>query len=186
MRPRLRSALAGLALGWLGLMYTVGELPRHGHFNAAREEGGVLRYPPEAVQSIALDHAGSHFEAMRVGNGWRFTPVPHAPETLARQIESALRYLHVSPPVRRLGRAGQADSTLAAAGLAPPVGVLVITAGPGQRRAFALGGTAPDGILRYLRGEDSGERYLVSGFVAGAWDDVAKAWKSGPRQAYKR
>jgi hypothetical protein len=186
MMRRLRSALALSALGWLAVMYAVGELPRHGHFNAARDEGGVLTFPPPAVQKMVMNYAGERFEATREGTGWRFRPAPRSTERLTRQIDAALRYLHVSPPVRRLGYPAKADPVLAASGLSPPVGSLVITSGSGERHRFSLGGAAPDRILRYLRDDDSGELYLMSGFVAGAWDEVAKAWKSGPRQAYKR
>lgn len=187
MKGSLRSALALLALGWLVFMYLAGELPRHGHFNAARIDGGVLEFAPEQVQKITLDAGGVRYEAKRAAAAaWRFTPVPTAPLRLADRLDAALRYLHVSPPVRSLGFPAQTDPVLDASGLAHPTAVLVVTSDNSRQQRFSLGETAPDGILRYLRADDSGELYLVSGFVAGAWDELAKAWKSGPRRAYKR
>ena len=186
MSRSLRSVLAGLALCWLAVMYGVGELPRHGHFNDARNDGGVFDLPPEAVMKLELVHSGRRFEARRKGAEWEFQPPPRTPLQLQGQIEAALRYLRVSPPVRSLGHPVPTDPVLAASGLVPAKAALVITTGTGKPRRFSLGGVAPDGILRYLRDDDSGELHLVSGFVANVWDDVAKAWKSVPPQAYKR
>ena len=47
-------AVALLALAWLGVMYVIGELPRHRHFHRATQDGGLLASSPAEVRQLVV------------------------------------------------------------------------------------------------------------------------------------
>lgn len=179
-------AVALFALAWLGVMYVVGELPRHRHFHRATQDGGLLASSPAEIRRLVLHTGAISLRALREGTVWRFEPAPVDPLATTGDLTRALQFLKVSPPVRALGLRKSNDPSLAEAALLAPALVLRIDTGSEPGQELAWGGTAPDGILRYVRDANSGEVFLVSGFVAAAWEDLARTWKSGASGGYNK
>lgn len=179
-------AVALLALAWLGVMYVVGELPRHRHFHRATQDGGLLASSPAEVRQLVVQAGASALLALREGDAWRFEPAPADPFATTAALDRALQFLKVSPPVRALGAREPDDPLMAEAALLAPSLILRIDVGTEPVQELAWGGTAPDGILRYVRDAGSGEVFLVSGFVAAAWEDLARTWQSGASEGYNK
>lgn len=185
MKPR-GHAVALLAVAWLGVMYVAGELPRHRHFHRATQDGGLLASSPGEIRQIEVQAGATLLRALREGDAWRFEPVPVDPAATTAKLTRALQFLKVSPPVRALGLRKSNDPLLAQAALLAPSLELRIDSGAEPVQALVWGGTAPDGILRYVRDAGSGKVFLVSGFVAAAWEDLVRTWKSGASEGYNK
>ena len=175
MRRFAWPAAAGAALALIAALAWHGERPQPGLARFA-PAGVLAALPPSRISDVVVaTSATSRAFRRNTAGEWlaKDGGSPADPE-LAEQIETALKLLHNSPPLRTLDASEVAGQPLDQFGLAPPR--LTVTArvaeGPGMTIAF--GGANPLGLARYARIDGRPELLLLSSYVAEAWEKVAE------------
>lgn len=147
-----------------------------------RESSGLDRYvpsglmvgiAPERVTAVEVSGGGRRRRLLRTPRGWEVEPGGAAarrdPTPL---VETGLRFLHGSMPQRVLSGAEAAPLSLAEAGLSPPRIQVEVRAGDAVRFRVDLGTTNPQGFSCYARVGGRDDVYLLSRYVAQAWQQV--------------
>jgi len=172
VQPRrlLRLGGATLAVGFLVVMAMSGRVRESGQlvrFVAA----GVLDAAPARVSGIELTDSSRTWAFARTANGWRRAADqrPVGPE-LATHLEDAIKFLHVSPPVRVLERQEWAEYGLGEFGLDRPALSAVLFEDGRRLLAAQFGSTNPQKVLQYMRIDGRDEVYVMSRFVGAEWE----------------
>jgi hypothetical protein len=103
---------------------------------------------------------------------WRTTHAPVPAET-AQHLERGLRFLHVTAPQRVLRPEEDAETPLAAFGLAPPRSVVVVRTATSTPFMIEFGDVNPQGLAQYARISGRAEIILLPRFVGEPWEAVA-------------
>jgi hypothetical protein len=168
-----------LAVSYLAGMFYAGALPEYAQFNAF-EAAGLLREPPESVTRVELQRAAQHWIVRRAGGQWRDARDQALPPRRAAQLTEAVRFMFSAAPVRTLSETGVASAELVQFGLAPARLSVTLANASGTLLQFDLGGSNPDGVLRYVRATGQPGIVLMSGFVGQAWDEVVTGLAGAP------
>ena len=160
--------LAVLALAWLVAMVVTGAQPVQRQL-VKFEAKGVLQIEPEAVKRITLGRGGRQVVLVRSGDaGWALE-AGGAVEAAATHLDTAVKMLHRSPPVREIAPQELSGVDTRPFGLEEPV-VVVALAGPGGQGLTArFGALNPEGFLQYMRIDGDPKLYLMSRFIGAEW-----------------
>ena len=93
--------LALLALAYLAAMVVSGAQPVQRQL-VKFEAKGVSPIEPEAVRKITLGRGERQLVLVRSGNGWALEPGGAVEGTAATHLDTAVKMLHRSPPVREI------------------------------------------------------------------------------------
>ena len=165
-------AVATLAVGFLVVMAVSGRVRESGQF-VRFAAVGVLADPPARIDRVELGTASRRWIFRRAPGGWLTEsdsrPVPAA---LATHLEDALKFLHVSGPIRVLERAEWSEHGLGEFGLDPPAysAVLFREGRPVLRVAF--GSENPQKVLQYVRVDGREQVLVMSRSMGREWEDV--------------
>lgn len=176
-RRILLPAAAVLAVGYLAVMAAIGAAPVQRQLVRA-EARGVLGLQAEAVRRVDVAARGATVTLLRHGEkAWSTVDGAVAPSASA-QLDTALKVLHRSGPVREIDGDDLAGVDTRPFGLdAPVVTVSVYGAAADPVLTARFGALNPEGILQYMRLDGSDRLYLMSRFVAAEWltalDEVA-------------
>ena len=180
---RLGSILAALAalaaVGYLAAMVVVGAMPVQRQL-VRFEAKGVLTLDPDAVRRVTVTRDGQAVTLVRTGkNAWSTEAGAAVTAAAAARLDTALKILHRSGPVREIeaGELGGVDTR--PFGLDQPVLTVAVFADPADPALSArFGAINPEGILQYMRLDGSQRVYLMSRFVAAEWvaalEEIAK------------
>ncbi|MDO9707117.1 hypothetical protein [Paracraurococcus lichenis] len=172
---RLAWPLAALAsLLYLGALVVQGAMPQQRQL-VRFEAKGLLAEPPEAVRRIELSRGAERLVLLRRGEGWA-TGEGRNIGLAAARIDTALKMLRNSPPVREIAAADLAGLDAAPFGLDPPA-IAVALSGADDRRLLALrfGARNPEDFLQYMRVEGDPRLFLMSRFIGAEWDEAMGA-----------
>jgi len=171
------------AAGWVGaamaatlaivLLAAHGRRPDPGlvHFQAA---GVMAEAPLERVSEVVVTRGERHWRFTRAeGHGWTAgAGMRPLGEEAAAQLESGLRFLHVSAPQRVMGRDELPGTPLAELGLDPPRFSVSVRTGALAPITVEFGGLNPQGLARYARVKGRDEILLLPSFVGEPWEHV--------------
>lgn len=166
----LYPAISAIALGYLAAMVLVGAAPVQQQL-VRFEAKGVLRLLPEAVRRVEIDHAGTTTTLVRRGEkAWATGSGTVLDPSTSAQLDTAVNVLHRSGPVREIEAQDLAGVDTGPFGLDAPV-LAVSVFGDSETPVLTarFGNLNPEGILQYMRLQDSERVYLMSRFVSTEW-----------------
>lgn len=161
---------AAVALAFLAALALHGERPESGlvRFKAA---GLLTAFAPTDAREIEVAKTGEIWRFRREGGSWRAVETPRpAPADAADRIESALRLLRDSGPLRVLSADEAAGATAADYALGPEALRVTVIGPDAATFAIRFGATNPLGSARYARVEGHDGVPLLPAYVAEAWE----------------
>jgi len=161
--------LAALALAYLIAMVLTGAQPKQRQA-VTFEAKGVLRLEPEGVNKIMLGRPGRQIELVRgADGGWALTREQKVAPAAAARLDTALKMLHRSAPVREMAAEDLAGVDTRPFGLEDPTIVVALSGPTGHALTVRFGARNPDGFLQYMRIEGDPRVYLMSRFIGAEW-----------------
>jgi hypothetical protein len=174
--------LALLALGYLVAMVVTGAQPVQRQL-VKFEAKGVLQLEPEAVQRITLGRGAEQVVLVRRGQGrgeggWAREGGGAVEGAAATHLDTAVKMLNRSGPVRELAAQELAGVDTRPFGLEAPVVVATVAGAGGQPLTVRFGALNPEGFLQYMRIEGDPKVYLMSRFIGAEWAAALEALKT--------
>ena len=161
--------LAVLALAYLVTMVLAGAQPVNRQL-VKFEAKGVLPIEPEAVQRITLGRGGRQVVLTRRGEGgWALDPGGAVEGAAATHIDTAVKMLHRSGPVREIAAEELSGVDTRPFGLEEPIVVATLAGPGGQILTVRFGALNPEGFLQYMRIDGDPKVYLMSRFIGAEW-----------------
>ena len=160
--------LAVLALAYLVAMVMVGAQPVQRQL-VKFEAKGVLPIEPEAVQRITLGRSGREVVLVRRGDGWALEAGGAIEGAGATHLDTAVKMLHRSGPVREIAAEELSGVDTRPFGLEEPVVVATVAGSGGRPLTVRFGALNPEGFLQYMRIDGDPKVYLMSRFIGAEW-----------------
>ena len=173
-----RAAWWGMALVAAGVITGLAFHGRRPDSSLARFEaaGVMLAIPPDTVTEVVVTQGDRRWRFERAGpRAWTSAPGGPAGEHVGSQIDSGLRFLHVSAPQRVLEPGELTRIARSEFGLEPPrfsVSVRSSAAGP---FSIDFGVRNAQGLAQYAHVAGRAEVFLLPVFVGDPWEEVMKA-----------
>ena len=161
--------LAVMALAWLVAMVVTGAQPVQRQL-VKFEAKGVLRIEPDAVRKITLGGGGRQAALVRGGDGgWALEGGGAVEGAAATHLDTAVKMLHRSGPVREIAPEELSGVDTRPFGLEEPVVVATLSGPAGQPLTVRFGALNPEGFLQYMRIDGDPKVYLMSRFIGAEW-----------------
>ena len=161
--------LALLALAYLVAMVVTGAQPVQRQL-VKFEAKGVLQIEPEAVRRITLGGDGRQVVLVRSGDGgWAVEGGSAVEAAAAGHLDTAVKMLHRSGPVREIAPEELTGVDTRPFGLEQPVVVAALAGPGGQALTVRFGALNPEGFLQYMRIDGDPRVYLMSRFIGAEW-----------------
>lgn len=161
--------LAVLALAYLVAMAVTGAQPVLRQL-VKFEAKGVLQIEPAAVKRITLGGGGRQVALVRSGDaGWTLEAGGAAGAAAATHLDTAVKMLHRSGPVREIAPQELSGVDTRPFGLEEPVVVATLSGPAGQPLTVRFGALNPEGFLQYMRIDGDPRVYLMSRFIGAEW-----------------
>lgn len=161
--------LAMLALAYLVAMVVNGAQPVQRQL-VKFEAKGVLPIEPEAVQKVTLGKGGRQVALVRGGEGgWALEGGGPVEGAVATHIDTAVKMLHRSGPVREIAAEELSGVDTRPFGLEEPVVVATVAGAGGRTLTVRFGALNPEGFLQYMRIDGDSKVYLMSRFIGAEW-----------------
>jgi len=157
-----------LALVFLVAMVVIGAQPVQRQL-VKFEANGVLRIEPQEVLRITLSRGGRQVTLAREPTGGWAAEAKGAVEPAAAHLDTAVKMLHRSAPVRELAPEDLSGVDTRPFGLDEPTITVALSADSGQRLTVAFGALNPEGFLQYMRIDGDPKVYLMSRFIGAEW-----------------
>jgi hypothetical protein len=169
LRRLVLPLFALLALGYLGAMVVTGAQPVQRQL-VKFEAKGVLPLEPEAVQRVALGRGGQQVMLVRRREGgWAIEGGGAVKDAAAARLETAIKFLHRSGPVREIAAQELTGVDTRPFGLEVPVVVATLAGSGGRGLTVRFGALNPEGFLQYMRIDGDLKVYLMSRFIGAEW-----------------
>jgi hypothetical protein len=171
--------LAMLALAYLVAMVVTGAQPVQRQL-VKFEAKGVLQIEPQAVQRITLGRGGRQVVLARSGEegGWALEPGGAVELVAATHLETAVKMLHRSAPVREIPPEDLSGVDTRPFGLEEPVIVAALSGPGGHVLTVRFGALNPEGFLQYMRIDGDPRLYLMSRFIGAEWTAALEGVKA--------
>jgi hypothetical protein len=163
---------AALALAFLTALALQGERPEPGMvgFKAA---GPLTAFAPDDAREIEVGKAGEVWRFRRDGRSWSAVEAPRlVPAEAADRIDTALRLLRDSAPLRLLSADEAARATLSDYALGPDALHITVLGPDAARFAIVFGAANPLGSARYTRIDGIDGVPLLPAYVAETWEQA--------------
>lgn len=170
MKPITAWLAAAGAVAYLVLMAATGAVPQRGQY-VKFEARGLLVEDPQFVDSVVLTRAGKTRIFTRSDTRWQENGQP-LPAAAASILETAVKFMHTSAPVRTMSMEELKTQDPREFGLAPPQFTVRLTVRGASALDAGFGGVNPSGRLNYVGVIGRAELYLLSHFVVEEWEKV--------------
>ena len=161
--------LAMLALAYLVAMVVNGAQPVQRQL-VKFEAKGVLPIEPEAVQKVTFGRGGRQVVLVRRGEGgWTLEGGGPVEGAVATHVDTAVKMLHRSGPVREMAAEELPGVDTRPFGLEEPVVVATVGGADGRALTVRFGALNPEGFLQYMRIDGDPKVYLMSRFIGAEW-----------------
>jgi hypothetical protein len=170
--------LATLALAYLVTMVVTGAQPVQRQL-VKFEAKGVLQIEPQAVQRITLGRGGRQIVLARSGKGgWALEAGGAVEQAVATHLDTAVKMLHRSAPVREIAPEDLSGVDTRPFGLEEPVIVATLSGPGGHVLTVRFGALNPEGFLQYMRIDGDRRVYLMSRFIGAEWTAALEGVKA--------
>jgi hypothetical protein len=165
--------VAPLAAGLLILL--LGVITLSGHWPELRQlvpftAKGILALAPSAVTQVEIRAGQDTLALRREAGGWAIDGMAGAvPAEVASHIDTGLRFLHVSEPMREITADELNADRFAEYGLDPPSNVVALATAPGAAATINFGVLNPAGTSQYVRLGGAATVYLMARHVGTEW-----------------
>ena len=167
--------LAVLALAYLVAMVVTGAQPVQRQL-VKFEAKGVLQVEPEAVKRVTLGRGGRQVVLARRGEGgWALEGGGAVEGAAATHLDTAVKMLHRSGPVREIGPEELSGVDTRPFGLEEPLVVVTLSGPDAQALTVRFGALNPEGFLQYMRIDGDPKIYLMSRFIGAEWTAALEA-----------
>lgn len=167
-------AAAYTAILYLVAMYLTGALPRSRQL-IEFDAHGVLEVDPSQVQRVTLTANDHVFRYRRIGGAWvRDHDSAELPAAQAASLETAVKFMHTSAPVRSFAAGEWQPTDLAQYGLNSPRFAIALFGNDQPLLRARFGEMNASGFLQYMQVEGRDELFLISRFVGAEWAAVAQ------------
>jgi hypothetical protein len=166
MRRLVMPLAAALGLGFLAAMVVTGAQPVQRQL-VKFEAKGVLRLEPEQVSRITLSRGDRSVTLIRsFPQDWRFADGTVVSSAARARLDTALKMIHRSGPVREITPPELEGADTASFALEQPA-IVAAFAGEGTSQPLTarFGGHNPEGYLQYMRLDGDPRLYLMSRFI---------------------
>ena len=160
--------LATMALAWLVAMVVTGAQPVQRQL-VKFEAKGVLPIEPEAVQRVVLGRGAREVALVRRGESWALDGGGAVEGVAATHLDTAVKMLHRSGPVREIAASELSGVDMRPFGLEEPVVVATVAGADGKALTVRFGALNPEGFLQYMRIDGDSTVYLMSRFIGAEW-----------------
>ena len=164
---------AGLLIILLVVLVVSGHAPEFRglvHF----DPDGLVAAEPSAVTLVEIRAKQESVVFRRAPGGWAVDGAAEtAPAELAAHIEAALRFLHVSKPMRDIAAGELGPASFAEFGLDPPASVVTIGTAERTIATVNFGVLNPAGTSQYVRLAGAATVYLMARHVGAEWQIAA-------------
>ncbi|MET4389211.1 hypothetical protein ABIB73_004980 [Bradyrhizobium sp. F1.4.3] len=165
----LMPLLAALLVALLGVLIASGQWPEL-RSKVAFAPKGLVTTAPADVRRVEIRSGSDGVALLRKGSEWTIEGLDGAvPAEFGSHLETALRLVNVSGPVREIPASELTATSFAAFGLDPPVTVGVIEAGDGSSTAVNFGALNPASTSHYVRIAGRPAVYLLPRHVGEEW-----------------
>ena len=164
------AAAACLMIATISALSLTGRWPGGASF-ARYEPNGIVELPPEQVSRVEVAEHGDLIVWQRTSEGWT-TKAAGTDNAVGDHIETALRFLNVSAPLRVLGAGEFSDADIAEFGLDPPRQMIALVAADGVTSVW-FGALNPAQTSHYTRVVGRSAIYLMPRHVAAEWQLAA-------------
>jgi hypothetical protein len=162
-------ALAALAFAYLLVMVVLGAQPKQRQL-VKFEAKGVLRIEPGSVRRVTLSRDGRQAQLVRSAEGgWRLERGGAVEAAVATHLETAVKMLHRSAPVREIAPEELAGVDTRPFGLQEAPLLAALSGPDGPVLSVRFGAPNPEGFLQYMAIEGDPKVYLMSRFVGAEW-----------------
>jgi hypothetical protein len=175
-RPRrlLAPAAALLAVGLLTVMVVSGHLRESKQF-VKFAPAGVMPEPPGDIDRVEMTTSTGRWVFVRAPDGWRAAPAGRpAPPSLASHLDDAIKFMHVSAPIRVMERAEWSPIGLREFGLDPPGYTATLYRRGTAVLAAEFGAPNPQKVLQYMTLGGRDQVYLMSRFIGEEWEQAIR------------
>jgi hypothetical protein len=169
--------LAVFAVAYLVAMVMTGAQPVHRQL-VKFEAKGVSPIEPEAVQKVTLGRDGREVLLIRREGGWVLGGGGAVEGAAATHLDTAVKMLHRSGPVREIAAAELAGVDTRPFGLEEPAVVATLEGPGGQNLTVRFGALNPEGFLQYMRIDGDPKVYLMSRFIGAEWSAALESLKA--------
>ncbi len=172
---RWRALAAGAAaLAFIAVMVATGS-ERESAQLVRFEAKGVMQSAPDQVSWVEIDYRGATYRLVRRGSEeWMGPGGVALDEKRAADANLAVQFMNTSGPARELTAAELPASDLKPFGLDAPRLSVRLFAGSVPVLGARFGALNPGGSLQYMQVEGRDSVYLMSRFVGGQWERVAR------------
>ena len=160
--------LAALALAYLVAMVVNGAQPVQRQL-VKFEAKGVLPIEPEAVQRVVLGRGAREVALVRRGESWALDGGGAVEGVAATHLDTAVKMLHRSGPVREIAAEELSGVDTRPFGLEEPMVVATVAGADGKALTVRFGAINPEGFLQYMRIDGDPRVYLMSRFIGAEW-----------------
>lgn len=161
--------LAALSLAYLAAMVLIGAQPVQRQL-VKFEAKGVLPIEPETVHKVTLGRGGQQVVLVRRGEaGWALEGGSAVQGAGATRLDTAVKMLHRSGPVREIAPEELSGVDTRPFGLEEPVVVATLAGADGRTLTVRFGALNPEGFLQYMRIDGDPKVYLMSRFIGAEW-----------------
>jgi uncharacterized protein DUF4340 len=135
---------------------------------------GVIGAAPSEVTRIEIRTGQESVAVRREQNAWTIEGAAQpVPAELAAHLDTALRFLHVSEPVRDIQASELNAASFAAFGLDPPASVVTLEMDRGSAATVNFGLLNPAGTSQYVRLAGAATVHLMPRHVGTEWQVAA-------------
>ena len=160
--------LALLAIAYLVAMIVIGAQPVQRQL-VKFKASGLMRMAPQSAERISLSRAGRQLVLVRAkGGGWTSDDGAVLGQAAPTHIETGLKMLHNSGPVREIEPHELIGIDIGPFLLEDPA-IRIEVAGGGETFTARFGAINPEGFLQYMRVDGDQRIYLMSRFIGAEW-----------------
>jgi hypothetical protein len=165
------AAVACLMIATISALSLTGRWP--GGASIARyEPNGIVDLPTEQVRRVELAERGDLIVWRPTSEGWT-AEAAGADNAVGDHVETALRFLNVSAPLRVLGAGEFSDADIAEFGLDPPGQMIALVGADGSVTSVWFGALNMAQTSHYSRVVGRSAIYLMPRHVAAEWQLAA-------------
>jgi hypothetical protein len=165
------AAAAGLMVAMIAAFSLTGRWP--GSASLVRfNPGGIVDVPPDQISRVEIAGDGDQLVFRRRGRIWALDAT-EADAAVSDHVETALRFLHVSAPLRVLAAGEFDDADIGKFALDPPRQMIALLAGDGAVTTIGFGALNPAQTSHYVRVVGRSAVYLMSRHVGAEWQLAA-------------
>jgi hypothetical protein len=171
---RVAPVVAVLAVGVLAAMVISGHRRESGQL-VKFAPAGVMAEAPAEVDRVELRRNDGRWLFVRGRDGWR-PAAGGGPVTasLAAHLDDAIKFTHVSAPIRVMERAEWAPIGLREFGLDPPGYTATLYRRDAPLVDAQFGVPNPQRVLQYMKLQGRDQVYLMSRFVGEEWEQAIR------------